>query len=145
MPDRRPWRDLIWDGAFAVRVALFATGAFWAAQLWRPVDTLAGSPSYRWMREVAVSAGFGDAPDVLWAWVFTAEASVCGAAVVWRNTPVRLASALVVGVVRGAVAWGIWASNPGNGGWGVYLILALLAYWLAARNIARGGAAGASA
>lgn len=138
----------IWDGAFAVRLALFGTGAFWAVQLWRPVETLAGSPSYRWMREVAAHLGFAHAPDVPWAVVFTAEAIVCGAAIVWRNTPVRFLSALAVGVVRGAVAWGIWTSNPGNGGWGVYTILALLAYWLAARNVAvgcgRGGDHGAS-
>lgn len=134
MPDSRPWRDLLWDGAFAVRVALFASGAFWAGQLWHPAESLAGNPSYRWMYEVGRAAGVGSRPGHFWACVFTAEAAVCAAALVWRNTAARLASVLAVGVVRGAVAYGVFVSNPADPEWGMYAIFAGLAYWLAAHN-----------
>lgn len=139
MADARAWRDLLWDGAFVVRVALFLTGAWWAAQCWHSADTLGSTPSYRWFVEFAGRLGFGAHPERFWACVFTAEAAVGFAAIVRRTTPVRFLSALFVGVVRGVMAWGIFASNPANAGWGVYLILAVMAHWLAAYNAARLG------
>lgn len=133
-PDATPWRDLVWDGAFAVRVALLCTGAWWAAQCWHPADTLGGTPSYRWFVEFASGAGFGASPERFWACIFTLETAAGVAALARRTTAVRFLSALFVGVVRGAMAWGIFSSNPANPGWGVYLVLACLAYWLAAYN-----------
>ena len=139
MADPRPRRDLLWDGAFVVRVALFSTGAWWAAQCWHPADTLGSTPSYRWLIELAGRFGSGADPDRFWAWVFTAEVAAGVAAFVRRTAAIRFLSALFVGVVRGVMAWGIFASNPANPSAGVYLVLAALAYWLAAYNAARLG------
>ena len=137
--DPRGWRELAGDGALTVRVGLLLTGAWWAVQCWQPADTLGSTPSYRWFVEFAARLGFGADPERFWAWVFTAETAVCSTALVRRTTAVRFASALIVGVVRGVMAWGICVSNPANPGAGVYLVLAGMAYWLAAYNAARLG------
>ncbi len=132
---RAAWRDLVWDGAFVVRLALLATSLWWAGQLWHPADSLGRTPSYRWLGDVARDFGFHAWPGLFWAWVFTAESAVCAAALLWRGAAVRFATALAVGVVRGVMAWGMFLSDPTSPAWGIYAILAAMAYWLAAFNL----------
>jgi hypothetical protein len=110
------------DGVFVVQAGLGVVTVHFSGTLLWPADTFSTSQSFRWFAMVA--------NEDTWGCIFTIPAILCFLGLIVERRWIQIGSAFVTAFVFGLLSFGFYTGNPQGTGWGTYMILLGLSYWV---------------